>query len=288
MGLEEIFSKGGKDAIKALLKAYGLKTEKSYLLEPRGIRASVLSKACVRAVVLHERLKVKLTAEESASLRLAYAHGHGLHHAMQNIVFPEMGILRGRWRCKKPDCGKVYGNCVEGQKEIDAAVRRPESCVACGTSSGFDYDEYDLYDKEYKLSAHCDGFIAIPGRPGLGVVELKTTALGWKVKTGPFPEHMRQLQIYLWLTGAQWGEILYWDKQSDEPNKFAEHFVVRDEAEISKLKLMLLSLWEALDGGALPERVCRSPDCAQAEKCPVVEACFQDWKREADCAVGLF
>lgn len=222
---------------------------------------------------------------ESPSRRLAYAHGSGLHFALQNIVLPELNVLWGRWECES--CIQGVGAPLPGQRPIDVAQRRPKKCEFCGNFQ-FKFIEYDLIDPELKLTGHCDGFISIPEKTGLGVVEIKSTNLAWKAKTGPFPTHLKQIQAYMFLTGAQWGSILYWDKQKDNPEDFLEFLVDRDEQIIGELRESLQLLWAAIAGGDLPPRICNSPNCSRAEECQVSRECFEGWQPEADCGAGLF
>ena len=110
---------------------------------------------------------------------------------------------------------------------------------------------------EYRIHGFCDGILyAPPGQvgegspPGFWALEFKTTASSEfdviHSANTPKEEHVRQAQIYLWLTGYKWSLILYFEKGAYGMGALTEHLVERDEERI-----LALQAFEPLQKGAL-------------------------------------
>lgn len=258
-----------------------LKTERQVppLTEASWLRASALADLCPREEVLAARLKLERTDSVDPDGNLTYAHGHGLHWALQNRVLSEVGILLGQWRCLQ--CATLYGgHDPTGKRPLsEQYVRRPEKCSKCGNfdSEEFVYVEQYYKNEEYRIGAHPDGFLAIAGFPGIGVFEGKSmggrTAV--EVRVMPMLSHVVQVHVYLWLTGFRWAKILYWEKGGSGLNALVEHTVERDEQTIENIKSLIASIWRGIRTGDLPERICESKDDRLARECPAREPCFR-------------
>lgn len=269
--------------LKAFLKANLRERRVKLPLAPGGyLRASGLAELCPREEVLSGLLGIEREGTHGAGDLLTFDHGHGLHWALQNHVLPAVGVLYGTWICL--ECGARAGRVPEGAtiRVEDGVppsplarflVTRPAVC-RCG-SEEFHYRELRFVAPEYGTGGHPDGFIMLPSRDSLGVIEAKSTALPWEVRDAPNFTHVIQLQVYFWFTGLTWGKILYWNKAGTGLDALIEHTIERDDATIDNVKAMLREVWGALEGGPVPKAVCQSPEAPRAKRCPVAVPCFE-------------
>jgi len=241
------------------------------------VRASSLPTMCAREEVLASRLEIEREDKVTSDGCLAMAQGTGMHWVMQNEVLPTIGAyLVGQWLCKS--CGKISGDSTDLEKRIPWF----SECPQCGFISedphegGPEYVEVELCSSEYRFTGHMDGFLRIPGIEGDGAFELKSiSARGAEdVKECPNMGHVAQMQAYMWLTGLQWGLLLYWNKGVYR-SPLIEHYVERDEDAVAEIKKMLVGIWRGLETGELPDRICTSSTCNRAEVCELVEQCFE-------------
>ncbi len=248
------------------------------------LRASSLATMCARKAVLCGIHKVDDVREDNVDTLYNFDIGSGMHYAMQNLVLPIVGVIRGCWRCA---CGRRYGKQEAGRPWISFAIARPEECP-CGYPE-MTYEEYTVRDAEHCTGGHMDGLLEVPERPDLGVLEIKSIGANGarKVKEAPQLDHVVQIQTYLWLTGLKWGRVLYLDKSVFGWDKGAvEHHIERDEEMIEGVKSLLMSVKRGLSLQILPDKVCAHRGCERAQACCVLEECFG--KREPDASVGLF
>ena len=288
MGLGSLFGGLGKvGTIKDLLETYERREKTPPLTVESFVRASGFYKLCAREEVLRSVHAVEREDIVSPALQLTFDHGTALHWVLQNVTLPKLGVLLGKWFCL--DCGAVYGVVnFHVTTPLEAAVHRPEKC--CQESGNFRFEEYDLIDDQYRITGHCDGFLGLSGYEGLGILEAKSigTSQVWKIKNAPKVEHVLQAQIYMWLTGAKWAIVLYWEKGGYGTKSIKEYYVDRDESIIAKVKATLQSMWTGMAGGATPDRICLNAECERALGCPVRVQCFEGYAPEPDDGVGTF
>ena len=227
---------------------------------------------------MHE---VPRTREVAADLNLVFSHGTALHNILQNQVLPALGeILYGQWRCLL--CGKLVG-CSDGKPMLDCIIPRPDRCLSCG-GGGFLYEEVSLRSDQYHLTGHPDGFLKLPGYEGFGVLEAKSISQrgAWEVKKTPKMDHVIQSQMYMWFTGTQWAQILYWDKGTFGVSGLIEHHVERDDETIENILQNIDELWDCLSvfkttgTKKLPDRICVNAECPRAKVCAVAKHCFAE------------
>jgi hypothetical protein len=271
-GLVEIAARSGA-SLKLLIKEdYKTVEDVPFLLADSWIRSSGFPSLCPREEVLCANDKVPRTWEISADLNLIFQHGHGLHHQLQNEIMPAIGVIRGKWVCL--GCGGMHGGEADRTVRVETwAEERPASCPGC-ESTAFTFHEVQMLNDEYRISGHCDGFLEMEGVPGMGILEGKSIMAGWEVQNVPKLDHVIQLQTYMWLADLQWGIILYWQKGENGIRCLIEHFVERDEDTIDNIKSTLKSIWDGVDGGDLPEKLCEKYGCKRAKSCVVRDKCF--------------
>jgi hypothetical protein len=150
-----------------------------------------------------------------------------------------------------------------------------------GVFVGFIYNEIMFEDESIRINGHPDGFLKIPGLPGLGLLEAKSIGMrgGLEIRKAPNIGHVIQAQTYMMLTGLKWAKILYWQKSENGLNALVEHLVNYDQGTIDGIRAMVSSIWRALSTGELPERICEVASCNRAKECAMAEACFANAER---------
>lgn len=275
MGLGKVVAQaaGTQASIKKLIKLNLIREQEVPPLTLESyLRVSSMHKFCAREEVLASTLKINRQDSVDADLSLIFAHGTGLHYALQNQVLADIGVLVGEWRCV--DCAKQYGKLEGDLATSQTLVRKPKICD-CGCKD-FNYREQHFINKELRVGGHPDGFLILPGMEGLGIIECKSISSrgAWEVRDIPKMDHVVQIQSYFWLTGLKWGKILYWDKGGHGLSALAEHTIERDEEAIGEIKSLVSSIWRGLASGELPERICETNSCPKAKECPLVKQCF--------------
>ena len=241
------------------------------------IRISSFAGLCPREEVLRSNLGVSRDDEVEPDLNLIFAHGSGLHYTLQNNVLPVLKVLFGRWTCL--ECATSYGgsaaDLTPDTKLDDIIVARPYKCPKC-ESHEFLYRELSYVSTQYHLTGHPDGFLRLPQYEGTGILEAKSisTRGAYEVKNCPKMEHVIQAQLYLWMTGLTWAQILYWDKGTNGMSGLIEHHVERDDELLENALNTVTAIWDGIASKELPERVCQNAECPRAEKCSVKKQCF--------------
>jgi len=257
------------------------RVEKPYT-EETIIRASSLYSLCVREEVLRSVFKVDRLEKFGANTLINFSHGTGLHHVMQNEVLPAIGVLYGTWRCFR--CGRLYGEVTDPSRWEDQVVRQPPEQCAC-TPGDFRADDRYLYveasfnDPVVGLKGRPDGFLVLPGLPGMGILEVKSAGDGtaWRVRSVPDMGNVIQLHAYMLMTGAQWGQLVYWEKKVFGMPALIEHHVERDEGTIDRIKALIDRMRQGIreQSFAGVDRMCKTKSCARAKRCPVRAQCFE-------------
>jgi hypothetical protein len=246
------------------------------------IRVSSLAALCPREEVLVSLLGVTRADPYDGDLGLVFEHGHALHWGLQNRILPEAGVIYGKWRCM--NCGTVMGGWEPNAKPrktiIESQIPRPKHCWKCETllsAATCMFQEQQFSNHEFKLRGHPDGFLVLPGKPGMGVFEGKSINPkgAWEVRGCPKMDHVVQVQCYMWLTGCAWAKLLYWDKAGMGMSSLIEHTVDKDDDMIEAIKDEISSVWVGIEDGTLPMRTCKTRTCPRAEKCSVADVCFE-------------
>ena len=259
-----------------------LNIEKDYL------RASGIPNLCPREEVLAVLNNVFRKDDIDAGLNLTFLHGTSLHWGVQNHLLGPMGVLYGTWRCDK--CGFMHGQpdpLRKDQRVEDWAIPRPKQCGVplssgkeqCG-SYEFTYHEHHFKDQAARLSGHSDGFLALPGLNGMGVLEIKSIGARYarEIKQAPQIGHIIQAHVYMMFTGFKWAKIMYWQKSEFGLNALVEHHIDRDEETIRRIIDMANGVWNGIrsQGEFMPERICANATCPRAKSCQLVDLCFKE------------
>lgn len=242
-------------------------------------RSSAFGVQCSREEVIaaiHEIERQELI-EAKSTINLAL--GTGMHRALQDEILPKAKVIVGEWKCL--GCAKHFGGPTDEDRKNpmhfnpEQMIACPSSCDECGEIE-FAYVEQYFKEEKYKVTGHPDGFLVVPSMKGLGILEAKSIGeRGAKeIKDAPKPEHYIQLHLYMWFTGLQWGNILYWDKGKFGLDAFTEHIIERDESTIEAIKNELGALQRGLHFHILPNRICVTRNAPRAQKCACANICF--------------
>ena len=272
--MAKLLARGGPSLLNVFQEEYRDNRVFEPLTKDGWLRASSLGEICARQEVLAARTKTKREELIDLDSQLTFDKGHGMHAVMQNSALPRLGVIRGRWRCWH--CTKVYGGS-DKTFSLEAQIPCPEICTACKNENPkFEYIEQWFENVEYRVNGHPDAFLVLPDEPRMGVGELKSISERKSKDVRDVPDfgHVIQVQTYMWLTGLEWGLILYWIKGAYR-SSLIEHYIERDEDAIDMIKNLARSIWDNLEEGELPERICSSADCKRAENCWMRNACFE-------------
>jgi hypothetical protein len=157
--------------------------------------------------------KVSKGANPSFRMENIFAEGHAIHGKYQGW-FQEMGVLYGTWRCKA--CGERFESLS------------PSECPTCH-SDRLTYKELTVRRQSHMVEGHADAAIHAPWYRGL--VEIKSIGVRtwafeaprlyqrylngesaedlWIDIKRPFPTHMRQGQLYLWMAWPRYEQIIF-------------------------------------------------------------------------------
>lgn len=243
-------------------------------------RISSISSVCAREEVLCHQHQVTRKETFDAKTLLIFLHGMSLHWGLQNIALPAIDVLYGKWKCM--ECGTVHGGQEKGKALQDTVILRPSACQKCKAAPQnrgdqvFQFVEHFFVSDEHKITGHPDGFLVLPGLPGMGVLEAKSVGgkNAWEVKRAPNIGHVIQAQIYMWFTGFAWARILYWEKGTNGLEALAEHHIDRDEDTINNVLASIASIRKGMVSGLLPDRICATDDCPRARVCHLPKKCF--------------
>jgi hypothetical protein len=111
--------------------------------------------------------------------------------------------------------------------------------------------EVPVENLEYNIRGHADGIIEISGAEG--VLEIKSiNQNGFFSLFAPKPEHLVQLNVYMFCLGIPRGVLLYECKNSQELKEF---FVKQDEAILKPVLEKIRLVQECLREGREPSTI---------------------------------
>lgn len=217
-----------------------------------------------------------------------FDNGHSLHARWGKYVGWTKALM-GRWMCKnwmaheKP---KIYG------LDEKLGVLCPEKCE-CG-SDRFEYLEIGFLDPETMWGGHVDaivdnklvgiaaGFedVQCSDDERFIVIDYKSmNDYEFKKLEDPKPNHMTQMQIYLYLSGLKFGKFIYENKN----NQAAKEFLVpRDDMFLQVKKAEALTLKNLVENPntqgrrGLPERAFDSKTHYKCMRCKFRGDCWHE------------
>lgn len=149
--------------------------------------------------------------------QLVFDVGHAYHDIIQRY-FWDIGQLKGTYKCKL--CDKFYHDLVS-----------PTQCPEGHERKWMKYKEVVYRDEQLLINGRADGIIVIEGEDHL--LDIKSIA-NRTVKTpeqqfcfedlehsGPKPEHVVQIMLYMYMSGIHKGHLFYVGKNNQQIKTYA-------------------------------------------------------------------
>jgi hypothetical protein len=219
-------------------------------------------------------------ANPSFRMGNSWTEGHKIHDKYQNWL-TEMGVLWGTWECQ--ECGHWFGALA------------PTECQFC-RSPRLRYREVPLRRTQMMVEGHADGAIhdlddwsGLIEIKSIGIQTLRFEAprlfnryhddnetlesVWWKINR-PFPSHLKQGQLYLWLSWPRYEQIvfIYESKWNQEVKEFVVQY---NKSTIAPILETAKEVSQCIRQGLIPDRpvwvggpdgkVCKS--CEYRSKC---------------------
>lgn len=218
----------------------------------------------------------------SFTMNNIFAEGHQIHGKYQDWLW-EMGVLAGRWLCL---------HCHHQWNDTS-----PKQCPSCA-SPRMMYREVPLHRE--MIGGHSDG--AVHDLDGwTGLIEIKSVGIGtlrmeaprmhqryldgetlenlwWKIQR-PFTTHLKQGQLYLWMSWPKYEEIIFL-YESKFHQQVKEFVVGYNPQMIAPLLERAREVQVAIPNGEPPGRPewAEQPDSRICKSCPYRRTC---WSLEA-------
>lgn len=217
---------------------------------------SQLASMCHRAYALAAYKNVPIVKEFDVNSRWRMDLGTGGHAVAQDLWVGPTKMLLGGWRC--PSCGKVDGVSPDdspvwwrgGERRekvtLASSLPLPKECRFChfmpSGAARFSFVEPLLFDKYYKVSGRCDGFLH-PSIDVYEVVDFKFVGTLYHVRRNPYPQHIIQLFWYMWMAKVYRGRIIYIDRTAKKfRDAWVEHSIEFDDYFMDSERRMLNDL----------------------------------------------
>lgn len=253
----------------------GLESMNDDPIDPRRLRPTP-SKAwglCPRKQALDQLFPDNVDEYITWQDRLVFDSGSALHEWFQQRYMPRFFTVLGNWRCR--GCGLVLPS---GHKIEDVRVK-PEGLIGgphlpvC--SGAWKYVEPTVYWPEFNTDGKLDGILEIDW---VRVVwDLKTVGRATQINamSGPKPDNVYQLQVYLNLAEIDIGVLLYFCLE-DRGKTMKEFTVVRDPSVMqdANRKMRAWHAWRGVRESGVPQRECVSRDDPMARYCQQKGPCF--------------
>lgn len=222
-------------------------------------RVSRLVSLCPRQESLMAKNQISGRQFIDARLKQTFDFGRAFHSVVQNEWLIKHGLW-GVWVCQR--CGRRHG-----------PSRHPVTC-SCGHER-FTYEELHIRDEVLGIEGHLDGLIEHGSKKA--VLELKTCnskqfEISVRMKKRPLDSHIKQVQMYMFLSKCDSAVVLYFHKDESYLHQFNVSFdrsVV--DGILSQLKITRDAI---LNGVVVDEKVCDSYSCVRAKRCSVRDICF--------------
>lgn len=186
-----------------------------------------------------------------------FGNGHHLHYRWGSYL-ESIGGLRGVWRCANFEAHRSNDKIVPYLMGVNEklGILRPDKCPVCGCER-FIYQEVGFHDEETNWGGHVDAVIDIMEFIKYNELKMKVeddfkflivdfksiNYFDFKKLEAPKPEHMTQMQIYLYLSGCKYGKFIYEDKNYQNVKEF---LVVRDDKMLAVKKAEAIHLKELI------------------------------------------
>ena len=225
--------------------------------------------------------KVEKTSAANPSFRMEniWAQGTAIHGKYQTWLW-EMGVLFGDWECL--ECGHRYG------------ALSPTKCQFC-LSERLIYRELPMRRNQYLIEGHADGAVHADWLRAL--IEIKSIGINsfrfdaprlwnryqdgesaddlWFSIKRPFATHVRQGQLYLWLSWPAYEQIVFiYESKFNQQTK--EFVVGYNKNLIAPLLEVAREVSQGVRAGIEPDRPlwAEGPDGKVCTSCEYRKTCW--------------
>lgn len=257
-------------SLKGVLQRGRLKLTRAKEKRPQGVtfRPSTITWNYCRRIKVAQLAGLITLYDEHATPKQQFTFdlGNAIHDIIQTY-FWDIGILKGTWKCQK--CDKLYYNLVA-----------PTTCpsgIKSHTKKFLKYKEIQVKHPTLPISGRADGVLVIDGSDH--VMDIKSIQ-NRTVKTnerqfcyedledeGPKPDHVVQLNFYMWLLRVERGHLFYVAKNDGMIKTFAipyDYNIIKPYIEEIQRLVQIAKNLEEGDTVILP------PTCGRKE-CPCHE-----------------
>lgn len=211
-----------------------------------------------------------------------FENGHSMHDRWKNYL-ESTGALYGCWMCEN---WTAHSEPVIYGKESKLGIPRPEKC-SCGANK-FRYIEVGFFDEETWWGGHTDAIVGLavisarfkgmPKQDDFIVVDFKSMRTeDFQCLHKPKPEHITQIQIYMHLSGLNYGKFIYENKNDQSVKEFLverdQPFIDVKRAEAINLKHILTTLKDGKR--VLPPRAHPDKNTFECRYCKYKNYCWK-------------
>jgi len=219
--LKSINSTKGTSVSSLLSEGMGSSSTKP-LSPDMWVGPSSIVSMCPRALTMAYRMGIREMAREfDAKSSWNMALGTAIHSAL-GVIFGKLDSVYsiGGWKCSV--CGHIHGTEDGKTVTVESSVECPDVCEKCEHDpdwrTEFQFCEPMVMSDELRVRGYVDGIVRLPARP-LEVWDYKTvksTSVRY-VKQRPYDNNVRQLNVYMGLSGIHYGRLIYVDRGSSAP-----------------------------------------------------------------------
>lgn len=232
----------------------------------------------------------KTGSNPSFRMENIFTEGHAIHAKYQKWLW-EMGVLAGDWKCHA--CGLRW------------FAYSPTQCRQC-SSERLEYLEYVVRRKSHLMEGHSDAAVHLPAR---ALVEIKSIGIRtlafeaprlyqryldgekaediWMAISHPFGSHMRQGQLYLWMTWPLYDQIIFL-YESKFHQQVKEFVVDYNPSIVAPLLEVAREVSQCLRNGYVPDRPTWAEDAESktCSSCPYRPTCWSEDAHQEETAVA--
>jgi rubrerythrin len=223
-----------------------------------------------------------------------FAAGHSAHERLQyQAGLAQMQV--GEWNCA--ECGHTHGEYqwADGAFQFDSCVlmptkpvtgnlglptRAPAECPKCGKNLKHNvpwrYVEPRIQVPELDIVGHCDGIYRLRWRGKLmhAVVDYKTASANSIAAGIPKDEHVTQLNVYGFALRADFGLLVYENKDSNR--LITKEVSFSFDRELVLPYMRVAAYRSGSMDAAMGCKLCDTARSDRATKCPFRADCFKE------------
>lgn len=214
-------------------------------------RVSEVLKLCPREEVIRYLKKIPTVQQHDIQTLYYFAIGNAFHKMFREQILGPMKLLKGHWECR---------TCRHTSK----IEFMPAKCSACKVEGLGNFKFVEERVEKDSVCGHPDGRLVVDGYEFL--LELKTIGeKGFARLTKSQPEHERQVQMYLDMSGLEQAVVVYLRREAI----LAEGVLQMKTYIIKKNNFMVMPLYQAVKDAKAAMRAKKIPElrCTTQRSC---------------------